>query len=104
MERFTLRDLLLFLLEQKNDQYRGITILMEILEANKLPPERMRFTMLAGLHALGLYEVDHPDKDYDYSEPEVKEARENLSANPGVFELFPCTLMNANFAFMWSMN
>jgi hypothetical protein len=114
MEQFTLRDLLLFLLVQKKYDYRGITVLMEILEANKLSPERMKFTMLAGFHACDLYEVGHPKHDDRFSEDEyndedkyeddIEELREHLRAIPGQYQRFPCQVMNARVHFTSCLN
>jgi len=66
MEQFTLPDLLRFLRSQKQYDYRGITVLMEILEANKLPQLRMKFTMLSGLHACGLFEVGNQSRKTEH--------------------------------------
>lgn len=113
MEQFTLRDLLKFLLVQKKYGYRGITVLMEILEANKLSPERMRFTMLAGLHACDLFEVGHEQHDENFNEEEyddeefeddIEELREHASAIPCHHQRFSCSFLNARIHFTSCLN
>jgi hypothetical protein len=112
MEQFTLRDLLKFLLVQKKYGYRGITVLMEILEANKLSPERMRFTMLAGLHACDLFEVGHEKHNESYEEEEyggdefdeIEELLEHLHAIPAKYQRFSCLFTNARIHFTSCLN
>ena len=114
MEQFTLRDLLKFLLVQKKYGYRGITVLMEILEANKLSPERMKFTMLAGFHACDLFEVGHPKHDENFNENyyeteyefgyDIEERMEHLHAVPCHHQRFSCLFLNARIHFTSCLN
>lgn len=120
IENYKLKDLLKFWKGQEKLNFQGIRVLLEIFEDKNVTKERKRWTIVAGLRGLGLYEIgyekpkiedilDDLDKQLDEKEKRNKEILSNdldfgkRRAKVGI-DTYKCKILNGTMNFWKIMN
>jgi len=101
---YRLVDLMKMLRDQRRRRYQGINVLLSIFGDNSVEPVRRHYLIIAGLRALGLYEIgNNYDRRKDFSDVPQKVSGK-LKGEIVPAELFRCHLLDAIVQFDLILN
>ena len=101
---YKITDLMKMLRDQRRRRYQGINVLLSIFGDDSIEPVRRKFMIIAGLRALGLYEIgNNYDRRKDFSDA-PKKVNGYIKGKIVPAELFRCHLMDAIIQFDVVMN
>jgi hypothetical protein len=101
---YKLADLMKMLRDQRRRRYQGINVLLSIFGDDSIEPMRRNYLIIAGLRAIGLYEIgNNYDRRKDFNDA-PKKVNGKIKGEIVPAELFRCHLMNAIVQFDFILN
>lgn len=99
MELYRLEDIMFMLSKEQARGYENINQLLHIMRHSKQHPERKRFTLIAALRYLSLYEIG-----YDGNMFIPNENTKERKFQPAPYDVFTCGIMDGYARFDVVMN
>lgn len=105
MPLYRLDEIMKMLRDQRFRRYQGINVLLNIFDDEKTSPSRKKFVIIAGLRAIGLFEIGYSGnrgRDEGDDAPSKNKWKKKSVKVP--MQLFRCNLMNAIVQFDLILN